>query len=302
MIIPPDLKKGDAIGVVCPSGFMPIEKVQTCLDVLQQWGYHLKIGKTVGHQFHYFAGTDEERLSDLQTMLDDAEVKAILCARGGYGLSRIIDKINFTTFLQNPKWIIGYSDITVLHAHLNSVFHVASIHSPMASAFNDNGYQNEYVQSLKKVLQGECYQYTSSSNPFNKKGTATAELIGGNLALLAHLIGSVSDIDTNNKILFIEDIGEYIYNIDRMMLQLKHAGKLDNLSGLIVGSFTDMKDTTIPFGQTIYECIYDKVKEYSYPVCFDFPVGHTDKNYALKCGVHHLLSVEEDTVSLQELS
>jgi muramoyltetrapeptide carboxypeptidase len=172
----------------------------------------------------------------------------------------------------------------------------------MASAFNDNGYQNEYVQSLKKVLQGECYQYTSSSHPFNKKGTATAELIGGNLALLAHLIGSVSEPDTDNKILFIEDIGEYIYNIDRMMLQLKRAGKLDNLSGLIVGSFTDMKDTTIPFGQTVYECIYDKVKDYNYPVCFDFPVGHTDNNYALKCGIHHLLSVEEDIVSLQELS
>jgi len=300
MIIPSNLKKGDTIGIVCPSGFMPIENVQACLDVLQQWDYNIKIGKTVGHQFNYFSGTDEERLDDIQYMLDDAEVKAIFCARGGYGLSRIIDKIDFTTFLQQPKWIIGYSDITVLHAHLNSVLHVASIHSPMASAFNDNGYQNKYVQSLKKVLSGECYQHSSSSHPFNKKGITTAELVGGNLALLAHLVGSVSEPDTDNKILFIEDIGEYIYNIDRMMLQLKRAGKLDNLSGLIVGSFTEMKDTTVPFGQTVYECIYDKVKEYSYPVCFDFPVGHIDKNYALKCGLKHRLSVEENMVSLQE--
>lgn len=298
MIIPPYLQKEDTIGIICPSGFMPMEKVHTCLQVLQNWGFNVKVGKTVGRQFNYFAGTDEERLNDLQTMLDDESIKGILCARGGYGLSRIIDKINFTSFLKYPKWIIGYSDITVLHAHLNSKLKVASIHSPMASAFDDDGYQNEFVQSLKNVLQGDDYQYFSSSNSFNTEGAATGELVGGNLALIAHLIGSVSDIDTDDKILFIEDIGEYIYNVDRMMLQLKRAGKLDKLSGLMVGSFSEMKDTQIPFGQSAYQCIYDKIKEYGYPVCFDFPVGHTDKNYALRAGLLHKLTVERDGTTL----
>lgn len=299
--IPPYLKKGDTIGIVCPAGFMPASKAQTCIETLQQWGFNVKVGKTLGNQFHYFSGTDEERLTDLQQMLDDTEVHAILCGRGGYGLSRIIDKIDFTKFKRNPKWIIGYSDVTILHAHLYNKLKVASIHSPMASAFNDGGANNEFVQSLKKAITEKKANYKYTTHILNRKGIAEGELIGGNLSLVCHLIGSVSDVDTKNKILFLEDVGEYIYNIDRLFMQLKRAGKLDNLKGLIIGGFTEMKDTTIPFGQHVYELIKDKVAEYNYPVCFDFPVSHSDRNYALKVGVKHILNVNKTKVGLSEV-
>lgn len=300
--IPPYLQKDDTIGIVCPAGYMPYEKAKTCIATLQQWGFKVKTGKTLGNQFHYFSGTDEERLTDLQSMLDDEEVKAILCGRGGYGLSRIIDDVNFKRFKKNPKWIIGYSDITLLHAHLFSQLKIASLHSPMASAFNNGGAENEFVQSLKHVLTGGHYNYSCNAHALNKNGIAEGKLVGGNLSLLIHPIGTASDVDTKNKILFLEDTGEYLYNIDRMMMQLKRTGKLKQLAGLIIGGFTEMKDTLIPFGQDVYSIIYDKVKEYDYPVCFDFPVSHTERNYALKVGVEHNFEVNEDGVMLKDLS
>jgi len=289
--IPPYLRKGDTIGIVCPSGYMPADKAQTCIKVLQEWGYQVKIGKTLGHQFHYFSGTDQERLEDLQKMLDDTTVKAILCGRGGYGMSRIIDLLDFKIFKKNPKWIIGYSDITLLHAHLYTQLKTASLHSPMAAAFNDGEFENEYIQSLKKILKGGSYKYRSTAHPLNQFGTGSGELVGGNLSLLAHMIGSRSAFNFNKKILFIEDIGEYIYNIDRMMIQLERSGALQNLSGLIIGGFTDMKDTVIPFGATITQVIHERVKKYQYPICFDFPVSHSRENYPLKVGVKHELKV-----------
>jgi len=297
---PEYLKSGDTIGVICPSGYMPFENMETCLQTLEQWGFNVKRGKTLGAHFNYFSGTDEERLDDLQQMLDDKQVKAILCARGGYGLSRIIDKIDFTTFLKNPKWVIGYSDITVLHSHLFNNYHIASLHSPMAAAFNNGGSTSLYVQSLFKAITGVSSEYQHIGYKLNKPGTATGELVGGNLCLLSHLVGSASSIDTAGKLLFLEDIGEYIYNIDRLMLQLQRAGKLQHLAGLIVGSFTDMKDTVIPFGASVYDVIYEKVQSFSYPVCFNFPVGHTAENYALKHGVLHTLEVNEKGVLLTE--
>ncbi|MEN9299269.1 MAG: hypothetical protein RLZZ429_1582 [Bacteroidota bacterium] len=289
--IPPYLRKGDTIGIVCPSGYMPADKAQTCIKVLQEWGYQVKIGKTLGHQFHYFSGTDQERLEDLQKMLDDTTVKAILCGRGGYGMSRIIDLLDFKIFKKNPKWIIGYSDITLLHAHLYTQLKTASLHSPMAAAFNDGEFENEYIQSLKKILKGGSYKYRSTAHHLNQFGTGSGELVGGNLSLLAHMIGSRSAFNFNKKILFIEDIGEYIYNIDRMMIQLERSGALQNLSGLIIGGFTDMKDTVIPFGATITQVIHERVKKYQYPICFDFPVSHSRENYPLKVGVKHELKV-----------
>jgi muramoyltetrapeptide carboxypeptidase len=301
IIIPPYLKTGDAVGIVCPSGYTPYSKAQTCIDTLQQWGFKLKIGKTLGNQYNYFSGTDEERLYDLQMMMDDDEVNAIFCARGGYGLSRIIDRIDFDRFKKNPKWIIGYSDITILQAHIYSQFNIASLHAPMASAFNNGGAENEFVQSLKKTIAGERSDYSCNTQFRNKQGEAEGELVGGNLSLLVHLIGTVSDVDTKNKILFLEDVGEYLYNVDRMMMQLKRSGKLEDLAGLVIGGFTEMKDTTIPFGQNVYELIFDKVKEYDYPVCFDFPVSHSERNYALKVGLKHQLIVENEKVVLREL-
>ncbi|HVX52710.1 MAG TPA: LD-carboxypeptidase [Chitinophagaceae bacterium] len=294
--IPPPLLPGDTVGIVCPAGYMSFEKAQTCITTLKEWGYKVKIGKTLGKQHHYFAGTDEERLTDLQTMLDDPGVKAVLCGRGGYGLSRIIDRLDFSVFAQNPKWIIGYSDITVLHSHIYTRYNIATLHSPMAAAFNDGGAENEFIKTLRKVISGEMPSYNVNLHSLNRLGVAWGPLVGGNLSLLAHLAGTSSAMETKGKILFIEDVGEYLYNVDRMMLQLKRTGMLNNLSGMIVGSFTEMKDTVIPFGQGIFDLIFDKVRQFDYPVCFGFPVGHTDNNYPLVHGIPHKLSINEYSV------
>ena len=280
---------------------MPAENFATSVTILQQWGFKVVIGKTPGHQYHYFSGTDAERLSDLQHMMDDKNIKAIFCARGGYGTGRIIDDLDFKKFKQHPKWIIGFSDITVLHSHLLSNYKIASLHAPMSAAFNAEEYRNAYVQSLSAALVGDKSKYTAPVHEFNQYGKGSGILVGGNLSLLVNMIGTASDIKTKNKILFIEDIGEYIYNVDRMMYQLKRSGKLDNLKGLIIGRFSDIKDTSVPFGQTAEEAIKAIVKEYHYPVCFHFPVSHEKENYALKVGAKYSLSVGEKEVKLKEL-
>jgi muramoyltetrapeptide carboxypeptidase len=280
---------------------MPVEKMQTCIETLDSWGYNVELGATThSNSQNYFSGTDKERLTDLQQMLDNKKIKAILCARGGYGISRIIDELNFKKFKKAPKWIIGFSDVTVLHSHLHANFKIASIHAPMAAAFNDSEFNNPYIQSLKKALEGETATYECTGGPYNKKGSAMGELVGGNLTLLAHLVGTPSDVRTKNRILFLEDVGEYLYNIDRMLVQLKRAGKLEKIAGLIIGGFTENKDTERPFGKSVYEIIYEQVKDYDYPVCFGFPVSHEKENYALKIGVTYQLTVEEVNVSLTE--
>ena len=317
--IPPYLQKGDTIGLVSPAGYTSMEKVLACINTLKDWGYLVKIGVTVGsNSDNYFSGTDKERLDDFQQMMDDDEVKAVLCARGGYGMSRIIDDINFKKFKENPKWLIGYSDITVLHSHLYSNYYISSIHAPMAGAFNEEarpanpnpddsitnpvgrGFKNEYVLSLKNILEGKKIKYQVPVHEFNKKGEAIGELIGGNLTLLTHLTGTDSDIKTKGRILFIEDVGEYLYNIDRMVMQLKRSGKLSKLAGLIIGGFTDIKDTERPYGKNAYDIINDAVKEYDYPVCFGFPVSHEKENYALKIGVGYKLKITKSKVILEE--
>jgi muramoyltetrapeptide carboxypeptidase len=299
---PPYLKKGDTIAITCPAGYMAAEKAQTCINILQNWGYQVMVGKTLGsNSQNYFSGTDDDRRDELQAMLDDENINAILFGRGGYGVGRIIDQLDFTKFKKKPKWIIGFSDITVLHSHIYASFKIATLHAPMAAAFNDGGYKNEFVQSLQKALAGKKAKYKCAAHPFNKKGTATGELVGGNLCLLAHLTGTPSDINTKNKILFIEDIGEQIYNIDRMLYQLKRSGKLKNLAGLVVGGFTDMKDTDRPFGKTVEEVIQAIVAEYKYPVCFNFPVSHGKENYALKVGGKYELAISNRQAKLAEL-
>ncbi len=299
--IPPYLKRGDTVGIVCPSGYMPYEKAEACINALQQWGYKVVIGKTLGNQFHYFAGTDKERLHDLQSMLDDKNIKAILCGRGGYGMSRIIDQINFKAFTKNPKWLIGFSDITVLHSHVYRQLNTASLHAPMANAFNDGEAENEFIRSLKKALKGGTANYFCEPHPLNIEGKATGEMVGGNLSILAHLVGSASSVHTKNKILFLEDVGEYIYNIDRMMMQLKRSGMLKQLAGLIIGGFTEIKDTAIPFGADVLSVIHSHAKELNCPVCFDFPVSHEKNNYALKVGVKYVLNVSKKKVDLKEV-
>jgi muramoyltetrapeptide carboxypeptidase len=301
-IIPPYLKKGDTIGMVAPAGFMPFEKMETCINALQDWGYNVRMGSTTHSSSpNYFSGTDEERLNDLQQMLDDKTVHAVLCARGGYGLSRIIDRLSFKKFRKSPKWVVGFSDITVLHSHLQSRYGIASLHAPMAAAFNDNSDPNPFIQSLRDALEGKPADYRADGHAFNHPGSVKAELVGGNLTLLAHLVGTPSDIRTKHKILFLEDIGEYLYNVDRMLLQLKRNGKLDKLAGLIIGGFTEIKDTERPFGQSVYEIIQDLVKEYDYPVCYGFPVSHEKENYALKIGGTYELLVSNDETRLVEV-
>lgn len=299
---PPYLEKGDTIGLVCPAGYMPFEKAAECIRVLQEeWGYRVKLGNTVGgNSTTYFSGTDKERLDDFQQMLDDDEVKAVLCARGGYGTSRIIDSINFKKFKEQPKWIIGFSDVTLLHSHLYSNYYISSMHAPMAAAFNDAGYVNRFVQSLHEALQGKKARYNCDPHDYNRKGEAIGELVGGNLALLVHAIGTDSDIKTKGRILFLEDVGEYLYSIDRMFYQLKRSGKLKNLAGLILGGFTDTKDTGRPFGKDVYDLIHDIVDKYDYPVCYGFPVSHEKENYALKIGVGYKLKVGKNKVVLEE--
>jgi muramoyltetrapeptide carboxypeptidase len=299
---PPHLKKGDTIAITCPAGYMAAEKAQTCINTLQSWGYQVMVGKTLGSSSkNYFSGTDEDRRDELQAMLDDEHINAILFGRGGYGVGRIIDQLDFTKFKKKPKWVIGFSDITVLHSHIYTNLKIATLHAPMAAAFNDDGFKNEFVQSLQKALAGKKAKYKCAAHPFNKKGTVTGELVGGNLCLLAHLTGTPSDISTKNKILFIEDIGEQIYNIDRMLYQLKRSGKLINLAGLVVGGFTDMKDTDRPFGQTVQEVIWAIVAEYKYPICFNFPVSHSTANYALKIGGKYELVISNKQTKLTEL-
>ena len=297
--IPPYLKKGDTIGITCPAGYMAREKAQTCIATLQKWGFDVMLGKTLGSaSSNYFSGTDDDRRDELQAMLDDDGINAILFGRGGYGMGRIIDQLDFKKFKKHPKWLIGFSDITVIHCHLNRRLNIAALHAPMAAAFN-NG-PNEFIKSLHSAIIGKKAKYLHSLHPLNKIGSAKAELVGGNLSLLAHLCGTPSEPVTKNKILFIEDTGEYIYNSDRMLYQLKRAGKLDKLAGLIVGGFTEMKDTERPFGKTVEEAIRDIVLEYHYPVCYGFPVSHDKENYALKVGVQYSLKVGKKNVQLSE--
>ena len=299
-IIPPYLQPGDTIGMVCPSGFMPKEKMQTCIDTLINWGYRILPGKTLGSQYNYFSGTDKERTDDLQSMMDNKKVKAIFCARGGYGLGRIVDDLDFKKFIKHPKWIIGFSDITVLESHLFAQYKIASLHAPMAAAFNDGGFENKYVQSLREAMMGRKANYNVDGHMLNKNGHCKGKLVGGNLSLLANLTGTPSEINMKNKILFIEDVGEYIYNVDRMFYQLKRSGQLAHLRGLIIGRFSDMKDTTVPFGEDTFAAINDIIKEYDYPVCYNFPVSHDDENYALKIGVDYKLTVSKTMVELVE--
>lgn len=301
-IIPPYLKKGDTIGIVCPAGHMPKSRMRTCIRVLkEEWGFRVKEGLTLGAGDNYFSGTDEERCADLQQMLDDPGVKAVLCARGGYGVGRIIDRIDFSGFRSHPKWVIGFSDVTVLHAHIHARYGVATVHGPMAGAFNKGGWKEEYVQSLHRVLTGRKSRYLAAPHAHDRSGKAEGILVGGNLALLTHVIGTPSDIDTKGKILFVEDVGEQLYNIDRMFHQLKRSGKLEGLAGLIIGGFTDCKDTERPFGMEVDDIISRLVQEYAYPVCHGFPVSHGKDNVALKCGCAYRLSVSEKRSLLQDI-
>jgi muramoyltetrapeptide carboxypeptidase len=285
--------------MVCPAGAIPLERVQTCVQTLEAWGYNVILGKTVGAKHYTFSGTDAERAEDLQSMLDNPAVKAIICARGGYGLSKIIDQINFTKFIAQPKWVIGFSDITVLHAAIQQLG-IASIHGPMAAAFNKGVEGEPYIQSIKDVLEGRATCFEVGPHVSNQLGNTTAPLVGGNLCLIAHLVGSKYSLDTKGKILFLEDTTEYHYNLDRMMIQLKNAGLLSGIKGLIMGGFTSLKDEWTDIGQDIVAMVQSYVEDKTIPIAFDFPISHELPNFAVKEGVDYYFEVSNKAVILKE--
>jgi muramoyltetrapeptide carboxypeptidase len=296
MTTPPYLKKGHKIGIVAPARKISKEEMQLAIDTFEKWGLEVVLGKNLLGSDNQYSGSDEQRVEDLQKMLDDVSVRAVISARGGYGTLRIIDKLNFKQFQEKPKWIIGYSDITVLHSHIHQNFEIETLHATMPINFHKD---EESVQTMKQVLFGEKVSYKINSHALNRKGKVEGFLVGGNLSLLYALKGSKSGISTSGKILFIEDLDEYLYHIDRMMISLKRAGKLSHLAGLIVGGMSDMKDNPVPFGKTAEQIIADAVKEYDYPVCFGFPVGHEVKNLALTLGRKVKLNIgEKVTLSL----
>lgn len=308
-IIPNYLKEGDTIAITSPAGYTTLKEIQPAVEQIESWGFKVKIGDTIGKRDFTFGGTDEERLKDFQQLLDDRKVKAILCARGGYGFVRIIDKLDFTKFKTNPKWLIGFSDITVLHSHVNRNIGIATIHSKMCNSFPEDWSKAEPIQietilSIRDALKGVKMNYTATPNINNRNGTAIGVLVGGNLKTIESLSGSKSDLRTAGKILFVEDTGEYLYSIDRMFWNLKRSGKLEKLAGLIVGGFKLKKDegeNDTEFGKNLEQIVLEKVNEYKYPVCFDFPVGHQKNNYAMKCGAHHKLQVTATETTLTEI-
>ena len=304
--IPAYLKRGSVIGITSPAGHATLEEMQPATELMKSWGYEIRTGTAIGKRDFTRGGTDEERLADLQQMLDDPRLAAIMCARGGYGSIRIVDRINWTGFRKYPKWLIGFSDITVLHSHIHTACNIATIHSKMTNSFPDEWVKAEPIQvltinSINDALSGTRMCYTAIPNASNQVGTAEGILAGGNLKTIETLSGSASDIDTAGRILFLEDTGEYLYSIDRMFWNLKRSGKLDRLAGLVVGGFGIKRDEEgDEFGKSLQEIVLEKVRDYGYPVCFDFPVGHQRANYALKCGVRHTLQVSAHEVSLKE--
>jgi muramoyltetrapeptide carboxypeptidase len=283
---PPYLIKGDKIGLISTARKISIEELQSSIMCIQNWGLVVVLGKNLFNSYHQYSGSDEERASDLQYMLDNEDIKAILCVRGGYGTVRIIDKINFSQFQKKSKWLAGFSDITVLHSQIHKL-NIASLHSTMPVSFSSN--TTAAIESLKDALFGNNISIETDSHPLNRNGQAKGQIVGGNLSILYSLIGSPSDLNTDGKILFIEDLDEYLYHIDRMMMNLKRSGKLSNLRGLIVGGMTKMNDNTIPFGKDAESIIKDAVSEYNYPICFGFPAGHVSDNRTLKLGqIAHL--------------
>lgn len=304
--LPAYLKEGDIIAITCPSGYITEQDIQPAVDKLQEWGFQVRIGRTVGMRDHTFGGDDQLRTEDLQQYLDDRDIDAILFARGGYGAVRIIDKLDFSTYKKRPKWLIGFSDATVFHSHVQRNFGTATIHSKMCNSFpadwsKAEPAQIETIDSIRRCLIGERMLYSTPAQEKNREGSGEGILVGGNLSILQNLAGTSSDIHTKNKILFVEDTGEYLYSIDRMFRNLKRTGKLDKLTGLVVGGFkTKADDPGEEFGKTLYEIVNEVVQDYAYPVCFDFPVGHQKNNFALKCGIRHQLQVSATSVTLKE--
>ncbi len=283
MITPPYLIKGDKVAIVAPARKVSLSEMEVAVHTFGSWELTVVTSSHLFGDFHQYSGTDQERTADMQDMLDDKDIRAIICARGGYGTVRIIDNLDFSTFVKYPKWIVGYSDITVLHSHIHSQYGIETIHGTMPVNFAEEG-SDFAIETLRKALFGQNLEYHIAPHPLNRKGLTSGILTGGNLSILYSLIGSPSDISTEDKILFIEDIDEYLYHLDRMMMNMKRSGKLSGLNGIIVGSLTKMNDNTIPFGKKAEEILAEYCHIEGIPVCFNFPAGHLLKNHALILG------------------
>ncbi len=294
MITPEALKSGDKIGIVSTARKISREELQPAISILQDWGFKVVTGKNLFKRHHQYAGTDEERLADLQNYIDDPSVKAIICARGGYGTIRIVDHLNTESLKRNPKWIIGYSDVTVL---LNRLYNegLESLHATMPINFDTNS--ASALQSLRSVITGKPVSYEINSHSLNVKGSSKGLLTGGNLSVLYSQLGSTTSMNTKGCVLFLEDLDEYLYHIDRMIQNLKRNAYFDNIKGLIVGGMTDMNDNDIPFGKTAEEIIWEAVEGFNFPVSFGFPAGHISNNCSLIFGREVTFEVA-DTVKL----
>ncbi len=278
---PQSLQKGDLIIIVSPARKISLLEIKPFIKVLEKWGLNVLLGKNILKEDNQYSGTDKQRVEDFQFALDHKKSKAILCARGGYGSVRIIDKLDFTNFIKNPKWVIGYSDITVFHEHINQLYDISTLHATMP--IDHKRATPETFESLRKVLFGETYSIESKDVEIYKSANnkIKGKIVGGNLSIIYSLLGSKSSINTDNKILFIEDLDEYLYHIDRIMQNLKRNGLLTNLKALLVGGMNDMNDNTIPFGKNAKEIILDICSEYKYPLIFNFPSGHIDDNRSI---------------------
>lgn len=296
MVTPPFLRPGDTVAIVSTARKISKSELNPALEILAKHKLKAILGHTIGAEEHQFAGSDSLRIKDFQAALDNPNIKAIWCARGGYGTVRVIDGLNFTEFKKTPKWIVGYSDITVLHNHIHN-FGIETLHAQMPLEIEQKSPESR--DGIFEVLFGRKHSITyDSGHSFNRKGEVTARLVGGNLSVLYSLCGSASAINSEEKILFIEDLDEYLYHIDRMLQNLKRNGMLDNLAGLIVGGMTKMHDNTIPFGKTAEEIVRDIVKDGDFPVCYDFPAGHITDNRPLIMGRKATLTVGSGSVSL----
>ena len=297
MIIPKFLAPGNKVGIVAPGRKVSREDMESATKIFSNWGLNAELSPNLyGNDHNYLAASDEGRLSDFQKMINDPEIAAIICARGGYGTTRILDKLNLQPLSLSPKWIVGFSDITALHLKLN-VLRIESIHATMPILFSKED-STPSVNSLRELLFGTTPSINGPSNQNNKHGSATAEVIGGNLSLLVDSLSTPGDTDFSEKILIVEEIDEYLYKIDRMFTHLMRAGKLSRLRGLVVGHFSEIKDTTPGFGETVEELILDKVSKFGYPIAFDFPIGHENPNLAWRSGSTMTLTVDPGASSL----
>lgn len=295
---PPILTEGDKVTLISSARKVKVSELEYAVNTLDKWGLQIRFGAHLYKKNHQFAGTVDDRRQDLQSALDDHTIKAVFFVRGGYGSIQIVDLIDWSAFKKNPKWLVGFSDITVFHSHIHQNLRLPSLHAPMPITYPNNTQSS--LSNLRKILFGHKIQYNCVLHPLNKMGRTSGELVGGNLSILYSLLGSKSQMNTQGKLLFIEDLDEYLYHLDRMAQALDRAGMLNKLSGLIVGGMSDMNDNSVPYGKSAECIILDVVSKYDFPVVFDFPAGHIDNNQPLVFGAKYSLCVTDEKVRFEQ--